>query len=171
MAQKGITLYTATDAEPHISASDDAAIYRSVFGSNSGITDADNRLACTRVNDTTISVDTGVFSNQGYMLRVDAPINLSVDMGQAGYFRRDLVVAEYTIGGGLTSDTHVLKVIKGTQNASEAGATDPALTQDSLITGSAGNKRQEPLFRLRISGTSLGVDIERIAPYIGGFYA
>lgn len=171
MGQKGITLYTATDAEPHISASDDAAIYRAVFGSTSGITDADNRLACARVNDTTVSVDTGVFSNQGFMLRVDAPINLSVDMGQAGYFRQDLVVAEYTIGGGLTSDTHVLKIIKGTQNATENLAVDPSLVQDSLIAGSAGNKRQEPLFRLRISGTSLGVEIERIAPYIGGFYA
>lgn len=171
MAQKGITLYTAASDAPHIAASDDAAIYRAVFGSTSGITDADNRLAATRQSDTAVRIDTGIFSNQGFMLRVDSAITLAVDMGQSGYYRRDLIVAEYVIGGGSVSDTHVLKVIKGTQSASEAGATDPALTQDSLITGSAGNKRQEPLFRLRITGTSLGVDIERIAPYIGGFYA
>lgn len=171
MAQKAITIYTAAGEAPHIAASDDAAIFRAVFGSASGITDADNRMACTRVNDTTVKIDTGVLSNQGFMLRVDAPIDLAVDMGQAGYFRRDLVVAEYVIGGGLTSDTHVIKIIKGTQTTTEATAADPALVQDDLTTGSAGNKRQEPLYRLKISGTTLGVVVERIAPYIGGFYA
>lgn len=170
MAQKGITLYTASGDAPHIAASDDAAIYRAVFGSASGITDADNRLAATRVSDTAIKIDTGIFSNQGFMLRVDAPINLAVDMGQSGYFRRDLVVAEYTIGGGLTSDTHTIKVIKGAQATTESGAADPALTKDSLIAGGAGKKRQEVLYRLKINGTTLAVDIERIAPYIGGFY-
>lgn len=170
MAQKAITIYTAASDAPHIAASDDAAIYRAVFGSMSGITDADNRLACTRVNDTTVRVDTGVLSNQGFMLRVDAPVELSVDMGQSGYFRHDLVVAEYIVGGGLTSDAHVIKIIKGMQNASQSAAADPVLVQDSLVAGNAGNKRQEPLFRIKISGTTLEVNIERIAPYIGGFY-
>ncbi|MGI6634175.1 MAG: hypothetical protein ACOX7B_03265 [Christensenellales bacterium] len=171
MAQKGITRYTKTDEPPHITAGDDAAIYRAVFGSVSGITEADNQLACTRVNDTTVSIATGVFSNQGFLLRVDAPIQLTTEIGQVGFFRRDLVVAEYTVGGGSTSDTHVLKVIKGVQNASEASAKDPVLEQDDLRTGVAGDVRQEPLYRIRISGTAMSATIDRIAPLVGSYYA
>ena len=170
MAQKGITLYTAASQPPHIAASDDAAIYRAIFGTESGITDADNRLAATRKSDTSVQVDTGVFSNQGYMLRVDSAITLPVDMGQAGYYRKDLIIAEYVTGGGNVSDTHVIRVLKGTQAATESQATDPALIQQDLRNGSANSKRQEALYRLRINGTTLEVNIERIAPYIGGFY-
>ncbi len=79
-------------------------------------------------------------------------------------------MAEYVIGGGSTSDVHELKIIKGTQSASEAGAVDPALVQDSLITGTAGNKRQEPLFRLSLSGTTLSGTITRVADYVGSYY-
>lgn len=171
MAQKGITRYTKTTDAPHITAGDDAAIYRAVFGSTSGITEADNQLACARVNDTTVSIATGVFSNQGFMLRVDAPIQLTTEIGQVGFFRKDLVVAEYVVGGGTTSDTHVLKIIKGEQNASEAGATDPVLEQDDLRNGLAGDKRQEPLYRLTISGTTMSATITRIAPLVGSYYA
>ena len=168
MSQKGITLYTATTDAAHITAGDDAAIYRALLGSDSGITEADNQLACTRTNDTTISIDTGVFSNQGFMLRVDAAITLSVEIGQEGFNRNDLVVAEYVVGGGATSDTHVLKVVKGTQAAGVA--SDPTLEQDSLITGTAGDKRQEPLYRLTLSGTTLSGTITRVADYIGSYY-
>lgn len=170
MAQKGITLYTSSGDAPHISASDDAAIYRAIFGTASGITDSDNKLAATRLSDTAVQIDSGVYSNQGYMLRVDTPITLSVDMGQAGYYRRDLIVAEYVVGGGSVSDSHELKVIKGAQNTVEGSAADPALTKNDIRVASAGNIRQEPLYRLKINGTTLQVNIERIAPYVGGFY-
>ena len=169
MAQKGITLYTKTEDAAHITAADDAAIYRAIFGSTSGITEADNQLACARVNDTSVSIATGVFSNQGFLLRVDAPITLAVEVGQGGFNRNDLVVAEYTIGGGAVSDVHILKVIKGTQTA--GAASDPTLEQDSLITGTAGGKRQEPLYRLTLSGTTLSGTITRVAGYVGSYYA
>ena len=171
MAQKGITLYTKTEDAAHITAADDAAIYRAIFGSTSGITEADNQLACARISDTSVSVATGVFSNQGFLLRVDAPITLAVDAGQAGFYRKDLVCAEYVIGGGGTSDTHALVVVKGTQNATEGLALDPTLEQDDLITGTASNRRQEPLFRLTLSDTTLSGTITRIADFVGSYYA
>ena len=170
MAQKGITLYTKTADGAHITAGDDAAIYRALLGSASGITEADDQLACARVSDTSVSIATGVFSNQGFMLRVDAPVNLAVEIGVNGFYRKDLVVAEYTIGGGATSDVHVIKVIKGMQNATEGLAVAPVLVQDSLITGTSSQKRQEPLFLLKLSGTTLSGTIERIADYVGSYY-
>ena len=78
-------------------------------------------------------------------------------------------MAEYVVGGGDTSDVHVLKGIKGTQTA--GAAADPTLEQDDLTAATAGDKRQEPLYRLTINGTTLSATIDRIAPYVGSYYA
>ena len=53
MAQKAITIYTPPDAAPHIYAEDDAQLYRAIFG-RSGITEGDEMLACSLVDNNTV---------------------------------------------------------------------------------------------------------------------
>ncbi len=168
MGQKAITIYTPDTVPPHIYAEDDAQIHRALIGS-SGITLADNQLACTVVNDNTVRLDSGLYSMQGYMIAVQSGTtqDLTVDSGSAGAYRHDLVVADFVRGGGATADAFIFTVIKGTNATSASGATDPALTQDNLITG--GSHRQEALYRIVISGTEI-TGVERIAPYIGNVY-
>ena len=168
MAQKAITIYTPDSATPHIYAEDDAQIHRALIGS-SGITLADNQLTCSVVNDNTVRLQSGVYCMQGYMLVVQGGTNqdLTVDSGSAGAYRHDLLVADFTRGGGDTADTFEFKIIKGTNATSAAAATDPSITQDNLITG--GSHRQEVLYRITISGTEIS-GITRIAPYIGNVY-
>ena len=168
MAQKAITIYTPDSATPHIYAEDDAQIHRALIGS-SGITLADNQLACTIVNDNKVRLASGLYSMQGYMLAVQSGTtqDLTVDSGSGGAYRHDLVVAEFIRGGGDTADTFEFKVIKGTNANSESGAADPTLTQNDLTTG--GSQRQEALYRLIINGTELA-SVVRIAPYIGNVY-
>jgi hypothetical protein len=171
MAQKALNIYTPAAAAPHIYAEDDAQVNRARLGGESGITDADSRLACTKVNNNTVRLAPGVYSNQGFLVAVDSKSteDLAVDSGTAGLFRRDLVIADCTRnGGGSTADTHVLRVLKGTPAASDAAAVVPTLANDSLITG--GTHRQEALYSILISGTTLST-ITRIAPYIGYTYA
>lgn len=169
MGQKAITIYTPTSANAHIYAEDDAQIHRALFGSASGITLADNKLACSITSDNAVTLASGVFSNQGYMVAVvgGTTVELAVISGTAGAYRHDLLVAEFNRGGGDTADTHEFKIIKGTDAGTEAAAEDPTLTQNDLISG--GNKRQEPLYRLYINGTTLAA-VERIANYIGPVY-
>lgn len=169
MAQKAITIYTPPAAAPHINAEDDAQIHRALFG-GSGITAADNMLACTKVDDGNVVLASGVFCNQGYMLAVEGGTsqNVAVPSNAAGTYRKDYLVAEFTRGGGSAPDTHVFKLIAGTANATEAAAHPPALTKNDL--GAGGAKRQEPLYLITMSGASLS-KIERVAFYIGGFYA
>ena len=93
--------------------------------------------------------------------------DLTVDSGSAGAYRHDLVVADFTRGGGSSADVFEFKVIKGTNATSAAAAADPSITQDNLTTG--GSHRQEILYRLIINGTSLST-ITRVAPYIGNVY-
>lgn len=168
MGQKAITIYTPTSASAHIYAEDDAQLNRARFG-GSGITQADDMLACTIVNDNLIRLSSGQYSNQGYMIAVTGgtTADLVVDSGAAGEYRHDLVVSEFIRGGGDTADTHTFVIVKGTAAISASAAEDPALTQDDLATG--GSHRQEALYRLIINGTTLA-SVERVASYVGNVY-
>lgn len=168
MGQKAITIYTPDSATPHIYAEDDAQIHRALIGS-SGITLADNQLACTKVNDNTVRLASGLYSMQGYMLSVQPGTtqDLTIDSGSAGAYRHDLVVADFVRGGGDTADAFEFKVVKGTNATSAGDAADPSITQDNLITG--GSHRQEIVYRVIISGTAID-SIVRVAPFIGNVY-
>jgi len=85
----------------------------------------------------------------------------------SGSYRKDLVVAEFTRGGGDVADQFVFKVIRGTEAATESEAVDPTLTQDDLISG--GSLRQEALYRLNINGETLA-SVTRVANYVGNIY-
>ena len=171
MAQKAITIYTPAADDPHINAEDDAQIYRGIFG-GSGITEADNVLACTKIDNNTVRLDSGSYVNQGYVVCVEGgtTADLTVTSGSVGYYRKDYVVAEFTRGGGETADAHVFKVVAGTPAETEGAAVYPTLTADSLI-GGGGTTRQEALYGLAISGTTLSATITRIADYVGSYYA
>ena len=169
MASKAITIYTPPAAAPHINAEDDAQIYRALFG-GSGITAADNKLACTKVDDSHVVLASGVYCNQGYMLAVEGGTSQTIEVpsNAAGTFRRDYLVAEFNRGGGGTADTHEFRLLPGTPNANSGAALPPDLTQNDL--GAGGAKRQEALYLITMSGATL-LSIERVAPYIGNYYA
>lgn len=168
MGMKAITIYTPDTETPHIYAEDDAQIHRALIGS-SGITLADNKLACTVVNENTVRLASGLYSMQGYMLAVQSGTtqDLTVDSGSAGAYRHDLVVADFVRGGGTTADQFRFMIVKGSNATSASAATDPSITQDDLITG--GSHRQEILYQLIINGTEITA-VNRIAPYIGNVY-
>ena len=168
MGMKAITIYTPDTETPHIYAEDDAQIHRALIGS-SGITLADNQLACTVVNDNTVRLASGLYSMQGYMIAVQAGTtqDLTIDSGSAGAYRHDLVIADFVRGGGDTADAFIFTVVKGTNATSASGAADPTLTQNDLRTG--GSHRQEALYRVVIGGTSI-TEVQRVAPYIGNVY-
>lgn len=168
MGQKAITIYTPSSAPAHIYAEDEAQLNRARFG-GSGITQADNMLACSIVNNNTVRLASGQYSMQGYMICVTGGTteDLTVESGVAGAYRRDLVIAEFTRGGGDVADQFVFKVIRGTEAAAESEALDPTLTQNDLITG--GSLRQEALYRLSINGETLA-NVTRVADYVGNVY-
>ena len=60
MAQKAITIYTPDTEDPHIYAEDDAQVHRAIFG-GSGITDADEKLAATIVDNNTVRLAAGLY--------------------------------------------------------------------------------------------------------------
>lgn len=151
MAEKAITINTAPEAEAHIFAQDDAAIFHSILGGASGILPGESLMPATKISNNLVRIGPGVFSNQGYMIRIATGDykDLTIDSGTAGMNRYDLIVAEFTRVGAV--DSHVLKVVKGT--ATSGTPADPTLTQQNL--DQSGTVRQEPLYRVRLSGTTL----------------
>ena len=169
MAQKAITIYTPDTEDPHIYAEDDAQVHRAIFG-GSGITDADDRLAATIVDNNTVRLAAGLYCNSGYLHVVPAgeTLSLTIGSGTAGVYRRDLIVSEFIRGGGNTSDALQFRVIQGTEASSLAEAQRPTLTQNDIAAG--GSTRQEALYEVVINGTTI-TEVNRIADYVGSFYA
>lgn len=169
MAQKAITIYTPPADPPHIFAEDDAQVFRAIFG-QSGITEGDEMLDCSIVDNNTVRLAAGTFVNQGYLVCVPGGSyeDLNIESGTQSMFRKDLVIAEFVRGGGEVPDAHVFRVLKGVPASSEGAAAAPALTAQDLTTG--GGTRQEALYRININGLSIA-SITRIAPFVGSFYA
>ena len=150
MAQKGIIKNTTT---ADISAENMAAAFHAMVG-KSGILTAFNNLACTKVSDNSVQIDSGVYSLKGFLLHVEAGTvaTLAIDSGTAGQKRNDLIVAELVKnGGGGGIDTLQFKVVKG---ASTTGTpTDPTLTQQDV--NATGITRQEALCRVSLDGVTI----------------
>ena len=169
MGQKAITIFTPDTLDPHIFAEDDAQVHRAIFG-GSGITDADERLAATIVDNNTIRLASGLYSNMGYLHVVPAgeTLSLTIGSGTSGVFRRDLIISEFIRGGGSVSDTLQFRVLQGEEASTLGEAVRPTLTQDNIAAG--GSTRQEALYEVVISGVNI-TELNRIANYVGSFYA
>jgi len=160
LAQKGIIKNTTT---AEISAENLAAVFFAMIG-KSGIVKAFNNLACTKLTDNSVQLDSGVYSLKGFMLHVEAgtAITLNVDSGTAGQNRNDLVVAELVKNGGGTGiDTLQFKVVKGTSTSGTP--VDPTLTQQDV--NATGTTRQEALYRIKLTGVTINV-IEMVTTLI-----
>ena len=121
----------------------------------SGIVKVFDDLACVRVNDNLVRLSSGVYNLSGYFVLVKPGTteDLAVDSGTPGYNRIDLVVAEFVRnGGGAGVDTLQFKIVKGTSTTGTPA--DPTLTAND-INVEANTTRQEALYRLTITGTTL----------------
>jgi hypothetical protein len=163
LGQKGIIKNSVT---ADVSAEKMAAVFHAFYG-KSGIMDAFNDLACTKINDNSVQLDSGVYSLKGFVLEVEpgTTITLTIDSGTAGQNRNDLIVAELVKnGGGVGIDVLQFKVVKGTSTSGTA--VDPTLTQQDV--NSTGVTRQEALYRVKVIGVTITA-IERVASVIDNF--
>lgn len=139
MSEKAITIYTPSDAEPHITADDDAFIYNGILGGQSGFL---GEMECTVESGNLVLTGGGV-SNRGYVMRIPEgeSVSLSIPTGSQGMLRIDTVVSQFTKGGGTVADSHTIQLIKGTPSTEPEL---PTLMTSELTT--AGDINQIPLF-------------------------
>lgn len=148
---KGITVNTAPEAEPHIYAEDDAAVYQAIFGGD-GVSTIGQACKTTILSNNKVRVADGVICVGGHMARI--PYGEYEDWeimnGQSGKNRNDIIVAKFETTGTGGIDTMTCEVIQGTAGET---AVDPELTQDDIYAG--GKVREYPLYRVKIEGLSI----------------
>lgn len=148
---KGITVNTAPEAEPHIYAEDDAAIYQAILGSD-GVSTIGQACKATILSNNKVRVADGVICVGGHMARIPYGEyeDCEIMNGQSEKNRNDIIVAKFETTGTGGIDTMTCEVIQGTAGET---ATDPELAQDDIYTG--GKTRELPLYRVKIEGLSI----------------
>lgn len=148
---KGITVNTAPEAEPHIYAEDDAAVYQAIFGDD-GVSTIGQACKATVLSNNKVRVADGVICVGGHMARIPYGEyeDCEIMNGQSGKNRNDIIVAKFETTGTGGIDAVTCEVIQGTAGET---ATDPELAQDDIYTG--GKTRELPLYRVKIEGLSI----------------
>ena len=148
---KGITINTPPEAEPHIYAEDDAAIYKAIFGGD-GVSTIGQACKATVLSNNKVRIADGVLCVDGHMARIPYGEyeDCEIMNGQSEKNRNDIIVAKFETTGTGGIDTMTCEVIQGTAGET---ATDPELTQDDIYTG--GKTRELPLYRVKIEGLSI----------------
>ena len=148
---KGITVNTAPEAEPHIYAEDDAAVFQTMFGED-GVSSIGQACKATELPNNKVRVAGGVVCVGGHFARIPYGEyeDCEIANGQSGKNRNDIIVARFETTGTGGIDTYTCEVKQGTPGDA---ATDPELTQDNLYNG--GKVRELPLYRVKIEGISI----------------
>lgn len=162
MAFNPITVNKGPSAEPHIYAEDDASIFQCMFGED-GILDIGSKLELSIQSNNLVRMSDGVLCIGGHIGRVKYAdyADLTIDNGETGYNRNDLIIGSFSNTGEHTIDTFEPQVIKGTPATGDA--VDPKLTEGSLYEGD--HLRQRAIARVKLEGLNI-VGIDMLLPVI-----
>lgn len=148
---KALNINTPPEAEPHIYAEDDAAIYKAIFGGD-GVSTIGQACKATVLSNNKVRIADGVLCVDGHMARIPYGEyeDCEIMNGQSGKNRNDIIVAKFETTGTGGIDTMTCEVIQGTAGET---AVDPEVTQDDIYAG--GKVREYPLYRVKIEGLSI----------------
>lgn len=148
---RALNINTPPEAEPHIYAEDDAAIYKAIFGGD-GVSTIGQACKATVLSNNKVRIADGVLCVDGHMARIPYGEyeDCEIMNGQSGKTRNDIIVAKFETTGTGGIDTMTCEVIQGTAGET---AVDPELTQDDIYAG--GKVREYPLYRVKIEGLSI----------------
>lgn len=148
---KALNINTPPEAEPHIYAEDDAAIYKAIFGGD-GVSTIRQACKATVLSNNKVRIADGVLCVDGHMARIPYGEyeDCEIMNGQSGKNRNDIIVAKFETTGTGGIDTMTCEVIQGTAGET---AVDPELTQDDIYAG--GKVREYPLYRVKIEGLNI----------------
>lgn len=148
---KALNINTPPEAEPHIYAEDDAAIYKAIFGGD-GVSTIGQACKATVLSNNKVRIADGVLCVDGHMARIPYGEyeDCEIMNGQSGKSRNDIIVAKFETTGTGGIDTMTCEAIQGIAGET---AVDPELTQDDIYAG--GKVREYPLYRVKIEGLSI----------------
>lgn len=151
-------LITGKTGQQHVFAQDDAEIYKQILGMGDYVLPTGNKLSATMLSPTQIRIDNGSLVSQGRLAKI-RPLSgsdtLSIDTGNIGYKRVDIVVAEYSVNSN-GIESMITKVVKGTPSANMY--VSPTLTTGNIDNGDV---HQVPLWEVRLDGINVNSLVDR----------
>ncbi len=126
-------LVTGRAGTAHVTSADQGSFNAAVFGEGNYVLHRGSRLATTVISNNTIRIADGDIVMQGRHIRLNegSYVDLTIENGQQGMVRHDLIVARYTKDGITGIEDCNLVVIKG--NSATGTATDPEYTIGDII--------------------------------------
>lgn len=149
-----LNLVTGYKGEAHVTAADQGSFNAAIFGAGSYVLNRGNKFAALVVSNNSIRIQDGDICLQGRHVRLaeGTYVDLTIENGNQGYKRNDLIVARYTKTAQGVEDCNLV-VIKGT--ASTGAAADPEYTDGDIINDHD-TQADFPLYRVPIDGIAVG---------------
>ena len=146
-------IVTGYEGQAHITSNDDQGRNQGTFGEDSYVLSVGSKFAPTLLSANSLKIADGEGVHQGVHFRVDPGTydTVTIDNGEQGKNRKDLVVCRYTKDGGTGVESCEWVVIKGT--ASSGTATRPSHTTGDILNGSL--TVDMPFFEVVLSGINV----------------
>lgn len=146
-------LITGYHGEPHVTAENDRGIQAGIVGAGRFVLPVGNQFRCDYVGNNTIRMYDGKLLDNGAAAGIPAGEYLDFPIANAGQGmqRNDLIVFQYSRDISTMVETGAFIVIQGVEGST---ATDPALTQEDLLSGDA-TLDQMVLYRVHVSGVTI----------------
>jgi hypothetical protein len=154
MALELVTGYKGFD---HVTAEQDADLYRGIFG-DACIIDVGSKMVPVIQTANQITIPDGVAIYDGRMISIGygETDQVAIASGTSGYSRYDIIVVKYTRVEDTGVESVEFQVVEGTPTTSTP--SDPSYSNLDIRTGVLVS--QKPFARVRLSGTSIaGIDM------------
>ena len=154
MGLKGITIETPPQAEAHINAADDRAIWEAVIGMD-GVVNVGQKLKATLISNNLLRIYDGALEVGGAVGRIPFGEyeDITINNGTQNQLRNDLVVAQIEANGAIENmKLHYIQGVPGDV------AKDPDYTAGNVYEGET--LRQYPLYRVKLNG----LNVEAVEP-------
>lgn len=150
-------LVTGYAGREHVTSADHGSFNIAFVGAGEYVFDRGQKFAASIINNNTVDVADGDILMQGRHIRQieNHVTRLSFDSGERGFYRNDLIVAEYEKDSETFVESATLKVIKGTQTDNAENVTDPKYTHGDITEATGATLNQMPLYRVKFSGYEL----------------
>ena len=148
-------LVTGYAGQAHITAADHGSLNAAIIGNGMYVLNRGNLLAASAVTNNQIRILDGDIMLQGRHVRLpeNTYVDLTIENGEQGMLRNDLIVARYTKNNTSGVEECSLVVIKGASSASNP--VDPEYTTGDLL-GNQDSQTDFPLYRVPLNELAVG---------------
>lgn len=148
-----MNIITGYKGTPHVSAQQDRDINSAIFSSGVFILNIGSKMAATIVSANEVTIADGLVIAQGCAAEIarGTSESMSIDNGDQGMLRKDLIVLRYTKEASTGVEDMELAVIKGTPASSNPAV--PSYTSGSITDGDT--LVEFPIYTVNLSGITI----------------